>query len=839
MTKNDADPLHFVESTAFTNIYEDANVGIMICSKDQPEEDEALLLAALGSTTALASAYEHSVLRDAQLRSAPQIILPQSTIATAIVNPIHTSSSLVPCGEECPTLPDLSSLAPSTSRKKKGSVGADVPHVLTLLSRTRDLLRSTKQTSGASHGGGVTEEDEQKRRREIDLLSMKEQILLGYLTDVAGLKEDDAVIPQRNVIHERKRQRINNDAGEDYYGNAKCSDTFLETFSDATKRGSKIQGKKEKSDIHTSSTNRLDRIKNGEQLETSHKRPLKRISMMSMKSQMRVESGMSPLKTMDEVQFDEEKSRKRREDRRKRRLKRHRAALGIDSFSDDEHEFEATPGKITGILKNTHDGVNVESNVEEKKSEDNDVPILKTHDEHTKKIGVCWASADEANAQETSPNFKRRNHTKVFCPVCQVILTVDHSEESNSPDEFLAEHIQECQQISRMRNGGRTLRKRKKPAVIDLGDDETGDAESEMEITSLVSLDKSEAADDYLQVDHEETDGGKKSPPVSIDDMDELDYEERIDDWIERGLEQMGDMAERDCDERPPGAIVHEGGLEIPAWVNDRLFPYQRTGVRWMWELHCQGAGGVGKLFGRYLDGCHCPSSPDLHYSFSVGDEMGLGKTVQVSSFLGAMASSRLLDSVLIVVPATVLSHWLRELKVWAPGLRRIMVHRSGETDGVSRQISRGMLRHLEKWLKNARADRVNEPIDEDDYNIYKEHSFCGTGYALVTTYESIRRTPEVWTNHTWSYVVLDEGQKIRNPDADITLACKRLRTHHRLLLSGTPIQNDLRELWSLFDFIFPGRLGTLPAFEAEFAEPIKRGGYSNASPMQVQLAYR
>jgi len=561
----------------------------MICLKDKPEEDEALLFAALGSTTALASAYEHSVLRDAQLRSAPQIILPQSTFATAIVNPIHTSSSLVPCGEERPTLPDLSSLAPSTSRKKNGAMGADVPHVLTLLSRTRDLLRSTNQTSGASHGGGVMEEDEQKRRREIDLLSMKEQILLGYLTDVAGLKEDDAVIPQRNIIHERKRQRINNDAGEDYYGNAKCSDTCLETFSDATKRGSKIQGKKEKSDIHTSSTNRLDQIKNGEQMETSHKRPIKRISMMSMKSQMRVESGMSPLKTMDEVQFDEEKSRKRREDRRKRRLKRHRAALGIGSFSDDEHEFEATPGKITGILKNTNiELMIVKSTGEGKKSEDNDVPILNTHDEHTKKIGVRWA-------QQKSPDFKRRSHSKVFCPVCQVILTVDHSEESNSPDEFLAEHIKECQQISRMRNGGRTLRKRKEPAIIDVGDDETDDAESEMEVTPLVSLEKSEAADDYLQGDHEETDGGKKSLPVSIDDMDELDYEERIDDWIERGLEQMGDMAERDCAERPPGAIAYEGGLEIPAWVNDRLFPYQRTGVRWMWELHCQGAGGVGK----------------------------------------------------------------------------------------------------------------------------------------------------------------------------------------------------------------------------------------------------
>lgn len=68
---------------------------------------------------------------------------------------------------------------------------------------------------------------------------------------------------------------------------------------------------------------------------------------------------------------------------------------------------------------------------------------------------------------------------------------------------------------------------------------------------------------------------------------------------------------------------------------------------------------------------------------------------------------------------------------------------------------------------------------------------------------------------------------------------CKSLRTVHRLLLSGTPIQNNLRELWSLFDFVHPGRLGTLPAFEVEFADPIKVGGFTNASPMQVQLAYR
>lgn len=147
--------------------------------------------------------------------------------------------------------------------------------------------------------------------------------------------------------------------------------------------------------------------------------------------------------------------------------------------------------------------------------------------------------------------------------------------------------------------------------------------------------------------------------------------------------------------------------------------------------------------------------------------------TVQVASFLGSMAANRLLDSVLIVSPATMLAHWLKELAVWAPGLRRIMIHKSGETDGVSRTVSPRLLRSLQKWLRKARRDRVNEAIDEKDYYEKGPDCFCGTGYAIVTTYESIRRFPDVWTSHQWSYVVLDEGQKIRNPDADVTLACK------------------------------------------------------------------
>ena len=136
-------------------------------------------------------------------------------------------------------------------------------------------------------------------------------------------------------------------------------------------------------------------------------------------------------------------------------------------------------------------------------------------------------------------------------------------------------------------------------------------------------------------------------------------------------------------------------------------------------------------------------------------------KTVQVCSFLGSMCSNRMLDSVLIVAPATMLTHWLRELQCWAPGLRRVIVHKSGEADGIARVVSKGMLRSLRRWLKKAREDRVNEPIDEDDFRnpSNPEHMFCGVGYAVVTTYDNIRRSQDEWTGHSWSYVVLDEGQ--------------------------------------------------------------------------------
>ena len=484
--------------------------------------------------------------------------------------------------------------------------------------------------AGTEGEGKDDDEGEGRRRRTIDVLAMKERILLSYLRDVAGLGDDDALIPRwydhgdrggRGRRGTTMRRETNDDACSryDYYGNSYTSCPDDSPGDDAPPsnasrrgvgRGSKASAVEEGG---ISSTNRLDRIKSGERLSenNTHRgmRPLqKRNTMMSMKSQMRVEIGMSPLRTMDEVRYDEEKARRRREDRKRMRLKRHGSAFGgvVEGANSDgeEVEFDGTTsgGESPGILKTTNVGSKAgDSADEEKKSEEKDGAPSDSEgrDGRIRKGGVRWAGGiDGANAREESHDIKPRGHTKVFCPVCQVILTVDHIDDGDTPDGYLAKHISTCQQNSRTRNGGRTLRKRTRPAIIDLDNEETDDGGYEDEIPSTApTLGKPEAADDDSQLDLETTDdGGKRFQPSSAcDDMDELDYEDRVDDWIERGLEEMGDMAERDISERPPGAIVFEGGLEIPAWINDRLFPYQRIGVRWMWELHCQGAGGVGE----------------------------------------------------------------------------------------------------------------------------------------------------------------------------------------------------------------------------------------------------
>ena len=247
----------------------------------------------------------------------------------------------------------------------------------------------------------------------------------------------------------------------------------------------------------------------------------------------------------------------------------------------------------------------------------------------------------------------------------------------------------------------------------------------------------------------------------------------------------------------PPGGeeeIVFDGGLRLPAETYDRLLEHQKTSLKWLWELHCQRAGGI------------------------VGDEMGLGKTVQVAAFLCALERSGLYQPSLVVCPATMLRQWRRELRIWAPRLNPLILHESAVSAAALAAAGGDKKLARRKMLR----DCVNDPKG-----------------VLLTTYEHVRATRDALLSVRWGYAVLDEGHKIRNPDADITICAKQLQTVHRIIMTGAPIQNRLSELWSLFDFCFPGKLGTLPVFQAEFAVPIQVGGYANASQQQVVTAFR
>ncbi|XP_067005938.2 DNA excision repair protein ERCC-6 [Anabrus simplex] len=285
---------------------------------------------------------------------------------------------------------------------------------------------------------------------------------------------------------------------------------------------------------------------------------------------------------------------------------------------------------------------------------------------------------------------------------------------------------------------------------------------------------------DWDYSDEESRAKRRKSTKKEIDDGNIEDYLERLKYWEETKTE-----------EETTGDHELEGGYKLPKRLWNKLFNYQKVGVQWMWELNQQRCGGI------------------------LGDEMGLGKTIQIIAFLAGLSytqrmsrssSFRGLGPVLIVCPTTVMHQWVREFHTWWPPFRVAVLHESGSFNGK----------------RNALV-----------------HQIGSKGGILVTSYVGVVKNHDALIAKDWHYIVLDEGHKIRNPDAQVTLAVKQYRTPHRIILSGSPMQNNLKELWSLFDFIFPGKLGTLPVFLAQLAIPITEGGYANASQVQVATAYR
>ncbi|KAI1144198.1 SNF2 family N-terminal domain-containing protein [Hypoxylon sp. FL0543] len=310
-----------------------------------------------------------------------------------------------------------------------------------------------------------------------------------------------------------------------------------------------------------------------------------------------------------------------------------------------------------------------------------------------------------------------------------------------------------------------------------------------------------------------------------IDDGTEAAYRARLADWIDRrsrarqrkrqerrdeGQDEADSGDEDEWLKPSPDHADHvfDNGLKIPGDIYPALFDYQKTGVRWLSELYHQQAGGI------------------------VGDEMGLGKTIQLISFIATLHHSKKLDKpVIIVAPATVLKQWVNEFHRWWPPLRVSILHSSGS--GMLNIRAEGRIEDEDELYDEANEGKVNKAAKKIVDRVVQH------GHVLVTTYAGLQTYGRLLTPVEWGYAVLDEGHKIRNPNSAVTIYCKELRTRNRIILSGTPMQNNLIELWSLFDFIFPMRLGTLVDFRSQFEIPIRLGGYANANNLQIMTAQK
>lgn len=208
----------------------------------------------------------------------------------------------------------------------------------------------------------------------------------------------------------------------------------------------------------------------------------------------------------------------------------------------------------------------------------------------------------------------------------------------------------------------------------------------------------------------------------------------------------------------------------VPKALNAELRPYQKEGFKWINEITDLGFGGV------------------------LADDMGLGKTLQIIAFLLSQKKSKSI----VVVPTSVIYNWMDEFEKFAPSIRIGLVHGSkSKRDKVLREFKRGLGIKLEE-----------DNLKEKSYEKYD---------VLLTTYGTLKNDEKAYENLSFDYCIIDEAQNIKNPAVQATLSVKNIKSRCNIALTGTPIENNLMELWSIFDFVMPGYLFTKERFRERF----------------------
>ncbi|XP_041855419.1 DNA excision repair protein ERCC-6-like isoform X2 [Melanotaenia boesemani] len=232
---------------------------------------------------------------------------------------------------------------------------------------------------------------------------------------------------------------------------------------------------------------------------------------------------------------------------------------------------------------------------------------------------------------------------------------------------------------------------------------------------------------------------------------------------------------------------VNNSGLMLFRELHDKLYDYQRDGVSFLYGLYRDGRkGGI------------------------LADDMGLGKTIQVISFLSGMYDNELVKHTLLIMPTSLITNWIKEFAKWTPGMRVKEFHGTSKIERT---------RSLEK------VQRRNG--------------------VIITTYTMLMNNWQQLSSYRgkefcWDYVILDEAHKIKNTSTKTTKSAYAIPSKNRILLTGTPVQNNLREMWTLFDFACQGALlGTAKTFKAEYENPITRAREKDATPGEKALGSR